>query len=587
MAGWLTKRLCGLLLMLACTPVSAETAWLFELSPESLKPDMEAAVRPWRATVDRRDVKDARKNQPLHSDTEIAVDAVVSVFEALKALGYYDPLVRLKREDKRWRLQVEAGEPVRVRSLKLEWLGASGEDERFRAPEFPMAVGDILHQGHYEDFKQQVADRALERGYFDGRWLQHDIALDLHERQADISLSYDSGPRYRFGAIRFLDLKGQPLTGLDAEWLHTLTPFKSGDFISSRKIFQFQKTLLESRYFADVRVNLLRDQTEGEVIPLEVRADNRKPNKMSVGLGYATDVGPRVTLEWQRHLLNARGHGIEFATEQSVIRQQGELKYKIPWTHPVEDTLQVSLGLQRDDIDDTISHQSVLALQRVIQPARGWQTTYGVRLSDDRYERDSGERGKQFMVVPGVSFTQLTSRGGIDPVSGLRQFYQVEGTHPSLLSDAEYVLVRTGLRWLETLAERHMLLARIDAGAIFSPDFAEVPPSVRFYAGGDNSVRGYDYRSLSPRNEANETVGGQYLAAGSLEYNWRWRPSWRPAVFIDAGNAFNTHWQPLSIGVGVGLRWISPVGPVRLDVASAVTEPGQPLRLHITLGSPL
>lgn len=132
-----------------------------------------------------------------------------------------------------------------------------------------------------------------------------------------------------------------------------------------------------------------------------------------------------------------------------------------------------------------------------------------------------------------------------------------------------------------------MLLLRADAGAIVSPRFAEVPPSVRFYAGGDSSVRGYDYRALSPVNADGDTVGGQYLVTGSIEYNWRWRPAWRPAVFLDAGNAFDAHWQPLAIGAGAGLRWISPVGPVRVDVASAVSEPGRPLRLHITLGSPL
>jgi len=581
MKGGLRRGLLALSLLMSVVSGHAETAWRFELAPASLKPEIEAAVKPWRAT----DEKD--HDRPLHSDEDIAIDAVAAVFETLKAAGYYEPRVDLRREDKRWLLSVDAGEPVRLRSLVTDWQGGIGDDERFRPPDFPMKEGDILHQGDYEDFKQQVADLALERGYFDARWITHDIAIDLRERRADITMRYDSGPRYRFGQVRFLDNKGQPLTGLDTRWLDSMTPFRPGDVLSSRKLFQLQKNLLESRYFADVHVSLLRDQTEGLVVPVEVRADNRKPNKMSVGLGYATDVGPRLTLEWQRHLLNERGHGVEASTELSAVRQQGEIKYRIPLTHPVEDTLQFVLGAQRDDIDDTITRQLALAVQRVIQPQRGWQVTYGARVSDERYERDSGEKGAQLLVVPGVSFTRLSSRGGLDPVSGTRQFYQIEGTHPALLSDAEYVLLRTGLRWLDTFAGRHMLLARADAGAILSPDFDQVPPSVRFYAGGDNSVRGYDYRSLSPRDSNGDTVGGQYLLAGSLEYNWRWRPTWRPAVFIDAGNAFSTRWQPLELGAGVGIRWISPVGPVRLDVAKAFTEPGKPIRLHITLGAPL
>lgn len=577
------KRLLAMLLVLLTPPGHADGNWRFQLSPESLMPDVEAAVRPWRVV----EVPRGEQAPAPRADAEVAVEAAASVRETLKAVGYYDAQVSLRREDGDWQLRVAAGEPVRLRALTLDWLGEMETDRRFQAPDFPLAVGDILHQGRYDDFKQQVADRALEQGYFDGRWVDHDIAVDLRRHQADITLRYDSGPRYRFGEVRFVDFRDAPLTGLDERWLRSLVPFKPGDFISSRKLFQLQKLLLGSRYFADVRVSLRHDQADGLVIPVEVRADNRKPNKMSIGLGYATDVGPRLTLEWQRHLLNAAGHGLEARSELSQVRQQGEVRYRIPWKHPTEDFLQFVLGAQRDVIDgETTTRQTAVAVQRVIQPPRDWQVTYGVRVSDERFERP-GEKGGQMLVVPGISFNKLRSRGGLDPSEGLRQFYQIELSHPGWLSQAEYVLLRGGLRWLDTFAERHMLLARLDGGAILSPDFDRVPPSVRFYVGGDNSVRGYDYRSLAPRDASGDVIGGQYLVAGSLEYNWRWRPTWRPALFIDTGNAFSTHWQPLAVGAGAGLRWISPVGPVRADIASALSEPGRPLRLHITLGASL
>lgn len=577
------KRLLAMLLVLATGESLAADGWRFQLSPDNLRADVEAAVRPWRPVEAPR----GEPQPPSRPDAEVVADATAAVRETLKAVGYYEARIDLRREQGDWLLRVDAGEPVRLRSLKLDWLGDMEDDRRFKAPDFPLAIGDVLHQGRYDEFKQQVADRALEQGYFDGRWISHDIAIDLRQRQADIALSYDSGHRYRFGEVRFVDFQDAPLSDLDERWLRSLVPFKPGDFISSRKLFQLQKVLLESRYFADVRVSLRHDQADGLVIPVEVRADNRKPNKMSVGLGYATDVGPRLTLEWQRHLLNERGHGMEASSELSQVRQRGELRYRIPWRHPTQDFLQFVLGAQRDVIaEETTTRQTAIAVQRVIQPPRDWQVTYGVRVSDERFERPGGKDG-QMLVVPGISFNKLRSRGGLDPAEGLRQFYQVEVSHPAWLSQVEYLLLRGGLRWLDTYAERHMLLARVDGGAILSPDFDRVPPSVRFYAGGDNSVRGYDYRNLAPRASSGDVVGGQYLVAGSLEYNWRWRPTWRPALFIDAGNAFNTRWQPLAVGVGVGLRWISPVGPVRLDLASALSEPGRPLRLHVTLGASL
>ena len=167
-------------------------------------------------------------------------------------------------------------------------------------------------------------------------------------------------------------------------------------------------------------------------------------------------------------------------------------------------------------------------------------------------------------------------------------FFQTEFASQAFVSTSDFVSLRSGFRWLNTYQDRHMLLIRGDAGAILSTDFERVSPSLRFYAGGDNSVRGFDFRSLSPRNSLNETIGGQYLLAASLEYNWRWRPTWRPAVFVDVGNAFSQASEAnLGTGVGVGIRWISPVGPIRADLASAVSEPGAPLRIHLTIGSPL
>ena len=114
-----------------------------------------------------------------------------------------------------------------------------------------------------------------------------------------------------------------------------------------------------------------------------------------------------------------------------------------------------------------------------------------------------------------------------------------------------------------------------------------VPISERFFAGGDNSVRGYDYESLGPKDSNGEVAGGRYLVVGSAEYEHRLWGKWGAAVFYDAGNALDAIDDKLKHGAGIGLRWQSPVGPVRVDVASALSEDNNPLRLHVTVGSDL
>ncbi|MEK6787923.1 MAG: autotransporter assembly complex family protein [Pseudomonadota bacterium] len=565
----------GMLLLLIALPLPVLAGWQLSVTPENLRDEVALSV--------------AELSPPAAKDTEAFIaSSVETVRQTLQALGYYDPDVALVVEQDTLRLTVNAGQPVRLRVINIQLVGDAEQDARFRLPAFPQAAGDVLNHGQYDAFKQRLEDRALERGYFDSRWLVSRIEVNLQERVADVYLGFDSGARYQFGPISYREADGKPLRALNALQLARLTPFKTGDAINSRQLFQLQKNLIETRYFREAQVSFRRDQTSNRQVPIEVVVDSRLPSLYSFGLGFATDVGPKLQAEWQRPLFNRDGHGVQLTTELAAQRQSGEIRYRMPWKHPLEDRLEFALGIQKDRIDDTDTVQTVASVQRVLDPRRGWQRSFGVRLFDERFQRDSGIKGAERILAPYASFNRVQSQGGIDPSSGNRLFFQTEAASQALVSTSDFVSLRAGYRWLNTYRDRHMLLLRGDAGAILSPDFARVPPSLRFYAGGDNSVRGFDYRSLSPRNTLNETIGGQYLLAASVEYNWRWRPTWRPAVFMDVGNAFtNASDASLVAGLGVGIRWISPVGPIRVDLASAVSEPGKPLRLHLTIGSPL
>ena len=134
---------------------------------------------------------------------------------------------------------------------------------------------------------------------------------------------------------------------------------------------------------------------------------------------------------------------------------------------------------------------------------------------------------------------------------------------------------------------KHQVLGSLNTGYIWADDFYDVPYKLRFFAGGDQSIRGYDYESLSPIDKGYLT-GGQILAVGSAEYNYEFRPGFRGALFTDVGNAYDKDFETeTKVGVGVGIRWASPVGVVRVDVAAGVTEESIPVRLHFFIGSPL
>ena len=506
--------------------------------------------------------------------------------KALRALGHYHGKVRVETQgqggDTRVIVNVDPGPPVIVTAVEVQFSGAAAQDPSFSnlKKNISIAPGDTLNQGTYESIKRAIQNLALGRGYFDGKFETHRIEVNTETNKARIVLHYDSGTRYEFGQVTLAD------TDLSDDLLRRMIPFKPGDPYQSSLIAALNRKLLDSGYFRHVRVRTLREQAENHRVPVTTDLTLAEPNQISIGLGYATDVGPRIKLSWDKPWVNSRGHKFQANTEISRVRKSLSAKYSIPLEDPVNDFVDFLAGWQDERFEDTISDKFTLGVQRRQILDSGWHRTLFLRWERETFDQ-GGRNGVSNLYMPGVSFTRTRSRGGLDPSRGDRQLMTLEGTDTAIGSDISLLRLQVGTKWLRTYFEKHRIILRADAGGIATNQFQEVPPSLRFYAGGDQSVRGYDYRSLSPTNASGDRVGGQYMLTGSIEYGYQFLPSWRAAVFVDAGDAFDRMPDTFHKGAGVGLRWISPVGPVRLDFAWAVSEPGKPFHLHFSMGPDL
>jgi len=137
------------------------------------------------------------------------------------------------------------------------------------------------------------------------------------------------------------------------------------------------------------------------------------------------------------------------------------------------------------------------------------------------------------------------------------------------------------------IGERGRFIVRGTLGATSVDDFARLPPELRFFAGGDRSIRGYEYQEIGPRNARALVIGGEYLAVASAEYEHYFLENWGGAVFVDAGDAFTDEFD-LKLGVGVGVRWRSPVGLVRLDLGVPISDAFESgVQLHLVIGPDL
>lgn len=352
---------------------------------------------------------------------------------------------------------------------------------------------------------------------------------------------------------------------------------------------------------------------EIRVIPVVVSVNADKPNTAEAGIGYGTDTGVRFRTQYRKALVNSHGHNIDSNLEISQIRQAVDVRYNMPYKHPLDDTISVFGGFEQEkngNLGDQLglTTQSVtLGAERAIKPKNGdWQHTMSVRYRLDQLKRETGasvnpedfpppfnianSRFEQQSLLFGYGVNKVYSFGNrLNPPRAFRQFYQVDVGTKSLLTDTDLAILRAGWRFIYSYGENdnHQFVGRADAATILTKSFEDVPYNLRFFAGGDQSIRGYDYKSLSTLQNG-YLIGGQNLAVGSLEYNYQFIPKWRGAVFVDGGNAFDKQFNdPIKVGAGLGIRWASPVGPIRVDVAAGVSETHVPIRLHFFIGPQL
>ena len=212
--------------------------------------------------------------------------------------------------------------------------------------------------------------------------------------------------------------------------------------------------------------------------------------------------------------------------------------------------------------------------------------TLGFQYLNGDFEIADEQRSSSLLYAEGL----LTRKRTDDPMfttRGLSVLYGLRLSAESLLSDTSLVQVRAEAKWIRPASKDSRVILRAQLGAMAVDDFDALPPELRFFAGGDRSVRGFDYQQIGEVNETGGVIGGKYLTVVSGEYEHYFLEKWGAAVFVDAGDAYNSQFDA-NVGAGLGVRWRSPVGLIRVDVAvPVVTELEDKIRFHITVGPDL
>jgi len=529
---------------------------------------------------DDEDATEARIRR-LHAAAEGEIAA------ALQPFGYYEPAVTatLERDGDDWvaRYVVDPGPPTTITEVDIRVVGEGADDPAVRAARqaITLAPGQVLRHARYEAAKQALFDAAYNAGFIDVMYRRSELRVHRARREASVHLELDTGPRYYFGDITI----EQDI--LYESFVERFVPIRRGEPFDTDRLLQLQIALNDSGYFSDVVIDVERERAEGHHIPVVVRTTPRRTQEYTVGLGYGTDTGPRVSLGVELRRINPRGHRFTSDLRLSSIEQAIAAEYRIPRErNPLTDFLALRGSLGNQEIGDWETRQHSLGASWH-DAWRSFQRRLYLGIQREEFWTTLTPSTVEAILFGGAQLTRKVADDPLVPRRGYSWSVDLRGGSDALGSGTSFGRLHASANVVRSLGERVRVLLRGEYGAISASKFEQLPPSQRFYAGGDGSVRGYAYQALGPQDENGARVGGRYLLVGSAELEIRIVGDYGAALFFDAGNAGNSARPDLSRGVGIGARWRSPVGVVGLDIAHPLDDPDTDFRIHLSVGSDL
>lgn len=525
-----------------------------------------------KTLADRDDI-DPLLIERLHQQAES------DIRKALQPYGYYTPTITssLRGGPKDWEAQyaVEIGLRTRIRKVDISVEGEAADFPAIREAidKIPLHEGGGLLHSRYESSKSLLLQTAYASGFLDARYTVSQMRIDTDARAADIELKLSSGPRYFFGPVRIEQ------TGLDPQLIARYITIKEGDAFDPQKVLKTQFALTDLGYFQTVSIEPIRAEEVERRIPIVIHTSPRPKARYQFGGGFGTDTGPRLSAGLDLRKLNEAGHKFSSTLRISKIQSTITNEYRIPLGSSPIDSLSFTAAADYEVLPsgDDAKYTFGASLNR--SPGK-WQRRIYLDLLHERTNLDDAPSVSN-LVMPGISFTRGEYDNPIHTRRGWFGFVDVHGAETKAFSTATFLQVHGILRAAYPFGDRLTLLARAEMGASFTPDFQDLPPSQRYFAGGDQSVRGYGYQSIGPRDMQGDVVGGKYLSVFSIESDYRVFQNWSAAAFYDLGGVDDDPTPDLLGGVGGGVRYRAPFGEVRVDLAHPMGSDETGVRLHI------
>ncbi|MBW6494138.1 MAG: autotransporter assembly complex protein TamA [Burkholderiaceae bacterium] len=509
----------------------------------------------------------------------------------MRSEGYFSGTVEVSGDPRGVRIDIDAGARTTVNRVIVEVVGPGGAEEPvrdFALQRWALQEGSFFKSEVWEQGKRALVDALRQQGYLRAQVVESRAGIDVENTTAAVAVVIDSGPVIAFGPIQV-----SGLARYSASLVENLRPFRAGDRYLLDNLLLFQTRLRDSGYFKSASVvpdlAALEADPKATEVPVLVELLEQQRRRLALGIGFSTDNGPRGQIGFEDRNLLERGWRLESAL---TIEAQRKRLFANVRTPSKEDGTFYGFGgsLERLDIGGELSDNSNLYVgigrrRAEVEDFVSLQHQAERRLTDQA----SGTPVKEFITATVLSYAWNLRRldSSVDPQRGYTISAQVSGARQGWLSDASFARLHArGMRFWPIAAESFVgsgtLVTMLELGAVLADSTKGIPSENLFRTGGAGSVRGYDYLHLGV-NDNGATVGGRYLAVASVEFQRPIREGLKGAVFIDVGNAADTlSGLSPAIGIGVGARVKTPVGPINFDLAWG--NESKRLRLHFSVG---
>ena len=529
------------------------------------------------------------------------------VQSALKPFGYYEPQVHSdlseqKRGDWRVTIDITPGTPVVMESVTVKVTGPGAADPLFVriATKPPLHVGDRLSHATYDGIKSDLQRTAATYGYLDARMTRNELIVDPAKHLARAELELETGDRYRFGETTIEQ------TAVADALVRRYLRYHQDEPFDLTQILRTQFALDDAQYFTDLEVLPGEPDRTTHIVPVSIRAKPNRKHRYSIGAGYATDTGPRGTLTWENRRINSLGHRFDVLLEAAQVTKYSlQANYIIPIGDPAVEKLTFDTTIEQRQLAD-VETRTLSVGPSITKVDGAFQHVWFVNAIRTTSESLAGTNTDR-LLVPGVDLASVPQGYLGEPLFERGFFAELRGSHSSIGSDSDFLQLHVQAERVFEIHPKWHLLLRDELGATLVSRFSELPTVMRFFAGGDNSVRGFAYNDLSPTQlvcakDANgkETigpnglcagtyikVGGKNLITGTVEVIRDLPRNFGIATFFDYGNAFNSFGDPLEYSVGVGFRIRLPVVTLGVDIAQPISRSGASPRLHINFSPKL